>query len=252
MNTATQSIPSAVSDAGASRFGAFGSGKDVRRVEDDQLLKGSGQFTDDVTAAHLNRLFFLRSPHAHADIASIGAQAARAMPGVLLIVTGDDLVAAGVKPVPGVAGFTRADGTPARSAKRYALAVGRVRFVGEPVAAIVAQTLEQARLAAEAIDVSYEALPVAVHLDDATAPNAPLLCDELSDNIAAEMRHGNAQATAAAFAAAKHIVRLNLTNQRVSAFALEPRSVLHTFDAASGRLTIRMSSQMPSGLRDTV
>ncbi len=221
-------------------------------MEDDLLLKGLGQFTDDVTADGLTHLFFLRSPYAHADITSIDAQAAHAMPGVLLIVTGADLVAAGVKPVPGVAGFTRADGTPARSAPRHALAVGRVRFVGEPVAAVVALTLEQARLAAEAIDVSYDALPVAVHLDDATAIGAPLMCQELGDNIAAEMRHGNAQTTAEAFAAAKHVVKLNLMNQRVSAFALEPRSVLHTFDEASGRLTIRMSSQMPSGLRDTV
>ena len=233
-------------------FGTFGSGHDVLRVEDDLLLKGSGLFTDDVAADKLGHLFFLRSPYAHADIASVDAHVARAMPGVLLIVTGADMAAAGAKPVPGVAGFTRADGTPARSANRYALAVGRVRFVGEPVVAVVAKTLDQARLAAEAINVSYDALPVAVHLDDATAVGAPLLCAELNDNIAAEMRHGNAQATATAFAAAKHVVTLALTNQRVSAFALEPRSVLHTFDDASGRLTIRMSSQMPSGLRDTV
>ena len=234
------------------RIGAFGSGNDVRRVEDDLLLKGSGQFTDDVTAMNLVHVFFLRSPHAHADINAIGVQAAQAMSGVLLIVTGADLVAAGVKPVPGVAGFMRADGTPARSAPRHALAVHRVRFVGEPVAAVIAQTLEQARLAAEAIDVSYVARPVAIHLDDATAIGAPLMCEELGDNIAAEMRHGDSKATAEAFAAAKHVVKLNLMNQRVSAFALEPRSVLHTFDDASGRLTIRMSSQMPSGLRDTV
>ncbi len=252
MNAVTQAPSTNHVDTGAGRVGAFGSGNDVRRVEDDLLLKGAGQFTDDVTADGLTHLFFLRSHYAHADIASIDVQAARTMPGVLLIVTGADLVAANVMPVPGVAGFVRADGTPARSAPRHALAVGRVRFVGEPVAAVVAQTLEQARLAAEAIDVSYDALPVAVHLDDATATDAPLMCEELGDNIAAEMRHGDAKATAQAFGAAKHVVKLHLMNQRVSAFSLEPRSVLHTFDAASGRLTIRMSSQMPSGLRDTV
>ena len=244
--------PSTDIETSAGRVGAFGSGKDVRRVEDDLLLKGAGQFTDDVTAENLGHLFFLRSPYAHANITSINVQAAQVMPGVLLIVTGANLLAAGAKPVPGVAGFMRADGTPARSAPRHALAVDRVRFVGEAVVAVVAQTLEQARLAAEVIDVSYDALPVAVHLVDATAPGAPLMCEELGDNIAAEMRHGNAEATAAAFAAAKHVVKLSLNNQRVSAFSLEPRSVLHTFDKASGRLTIRMSSQMPSGLRDTV
>ena len=252
MNAVTATPSTDSIDTSAGRVGAFGSGKDVRRVEDDLLLKGAGQFTDDVTAENLGHLFFLRSPYAHANITAIDVQAAQAMPGVLLVVTGADLVAAGTKPVPGVAGFMRADGTPARSAPRYALAVDRVRFVGEAVVAVVARTLEQARLAAEVIDVSYDALPVAVHLADATAPGAPLMCEELGDNIAAEMRHGNAEATAAAFAAAKHVVKLNLSNQRVSAFSLEPRSVLHTFDEASGRLTIRMSSQMPSGLRDTV
>ncbi len=252
LNAVTQAPSSHHVDTGAGHVGAFGSGKDVRRVEDDLLLKGSGQFTDDVTADALTHLFFLRSPYAHAHINSIDVQAAQSMPGVLLIVTGADFVAAGANPLPGVAGFMRADGTPARSAPRHALAVGRVRFVGEPLAAVVAKTLEQARLAAEAIDVTYDALPVAVHLDDATAIGAPLMCEELGDNIAAEMRHGDAKATADAFAAAKHIVKLNLTNQRVSAVSLEPRSVLHTFDTASDRLTIRMSTQMPSGLRDTV
>lgn len=252
MNTAAQATATNPADTSTSRFGAFGSGKDVRRVEDDLLLKGAGQFTDDVTAADLGHLFFLRSPYAHADIRSIDVQAAKAMPGVRLIVTGADLVAAGVKPVPGVSGFARADGSPARSAPRHALAVGRVRFVGEPVVAVVAQTLKQARLAAEAIEIDYDSLPVAVHLADATATGAPLMCEELGDNVAAEMRHGNVQATTDAFARAKHIVRLSIANQRLSAFSLEPRSVLHTFDQASGRLTIRMSSQMPSGLRDTV
>ena len=252
LNAVTQAPSTNHADTNAGRIGAFGSGKDVRRVEDDLLLKGAGQFTDDVTADGLTHLFFLRSPYVHADIASIDVRAALAMPGVLLIVTGADLVAAGAKPVPGVAGFLRADGTPARSAPRHALAVDRVRFVGEPMVAVVAQTLEQARLAAEAIDVNYDALPVAVQLEDATAPDAPLMCEELDDNIAAEMRHGDTKATADAFATAKHVVKLRVMNQRVSAFSLEPRSVLHTFDEASERLTIRMSSQMPSGLRDTV
>ncbi len=252
MITATQANAVNEPDTSAGRIGAFGSGRDVRRVEDDLLLKGAGQFTDDVLAANLGHLVFLRSPYAHADIRSINVDAAKAMPGVRLVVIGEDLLKAGVKAVPGVSGFARADGSPARSAPRYALAVGRARFVGEPVAAVVAQTVEQARLAAEAIEVDYDSLPIAVHLADATAPGAPLMCEELGDNVAAEMRHGDAQATAEAFTRAKHIVRLSIANQRLSAFSLEPRSVLHTFDETSGRLTIRMSSQMPSGLRDTV
>jgi aerobic carbon-monoxide dehydrogenase large subunit len=230
----------------------FGSGKEVRRLEDELLLKGQGQFTDDFAPTDLVHLLFLRSPYPHASIKSIDTKAALAMPGVVYIVTGADLVKAGVKPIPGVAGFPRADGSAARSATRYALAHERVRYVGEQVAAVVAQTLAQARDAAEAIVVDYDELPMAVHLDDACAADAPLLCEELGDNIAAEMRHGDAAATAAAFASAKHIIKLALTNQRVSAFSVEPRTVLDTFDAATGRLTVRMSTQMPSGVRDSV
>ena len=241
MNTATSGNTSVNTNTAR-----FGSGKEVRRLEDELLLKGQGQFTDDVAPADQAHLLFLRSPYPHANIKSINAKAALAMPGVLYIVTGADLVKAGVNPIPGVAGFPRADGSAARSATRYALAHERVRYVGEQVAAIVAQTLDQARDAAEAIVVDYEELPMAVHLNDATAAGAPLLCEELGDNIAAEMRHGDATATAAAFASAKHVVKLALTNQRVAAVALEPRTVLDTFEASTGRLTVRMSTQRAS------
>ena len=238
----------------------FGSGQAVRRLEDDALLAGKGQFTDDfmgdsidgANAAAQSRLVFVRSPYPHARIASIDAAAARAMPGVLHIVTGADLVAAGVKPLAGSAGFKRADGTPSAAPPRHALAHERVRFVGEPVAAVVALTLQQARDAAEAIYIDYEELPMAVDMDAATAAGATALCTEAPDNIAAETRYGNALATAAAFASARHVVKLEIINQRLSPFSLEPRSVLAAFDIATKRLTIRMSTQMPSGVRNTV
>ena len=238
----------------------FGSGQAVRRLEDDALLAGQGRFTDDfmddASAAARpdaqSRLVFVRSPYPHARIASIDAAAARAMPGVLHIVTGADLVAAGVKPLAGSAGFKRADGTPSAAPPRHALAHERVRFVGEPVAAVVALTLQQARDAAEAIYIDYEELPMAVDMDAATAAGATALCTEAPDNIAAETRYGNADATAAAFASARHVVKLEIINQRLSPFSLEPRSVLAAFDIATKRLTIRMSTQMPSGVRNTV
>ena len=248
----TTTLDSTLSSPAITTQTRFGSGKEVRRLEDELLLKGQGQFTDDVVPDNQARLLFLRSPYPHARIKSIDISAALAMPGVLQITTGADLVKAGLKPLPGTAGFKRADGTDGRSAPRLALAHERVRYVGEAVAAVVALTLEQARNATEAINVDYDELPMAVHLDDATAPGAPLLFDELGDNIAAEMRHGDAAATATAFAAAKHVVKLKLTNQRLSALSLEPRTVLDTFDAATGRLTIRMSTQQPSGVRDAV
>ena len=232
----------------------FGSGQAVRRLEDDALLAGHGRFTDDVTDTlqAQTRLVFVRSPYPHARIASIDTAAALAMPGVLQIFTGADLVAAGVKPLAGSAGFKRADGTPGAAPPRRALAHEVVRFVGEPVAVVVATTLQQARDAAEAIFIDYEELPMAVDMDDATTAGASALCPEASDNIAAETRYGDANAAAAAFAKARHVVTLDITNQRLSPLSLEPRSVLAGFDAASKRLTIRMSTQMPSGVRNTV
>jgi carbon-monoxide dehydrogenase large subunit len=127
-----------------------------------------------------------------------------------------------------------------------------VRFVGEAVAAVVANTLQQARDAAEALEIGYEELPMVVNVHDATASGAPALCPEAPDNIAAEMRHGDAAATTRAFDVARHIVRLSITNQRVAALTLEPRSVLAYIDTADGRLNIRMSTQMPSGVRNSV
>ncbi len=230
----------------------FGSGQAVRRLEDDALLAGAGQFTDDVSLPEQARLVFVRSPYPHARIASVDTAAALAMPGVLQVVTGADLAAAGVKPIPGSSGFSRADGGPSATPERHVLAHGHVRFAGEAVVAVVALTLRQARDAAEAVMVDYEELPMVVDMDDATAPGAPALCAGAPDNIAAETRYGNAEATAEAFAGARHVVALDIVNQRLSALSLEPRSVLAAFDAATKRLTLRMSTQMPTGVRNSV
>ena len=234
----------------------FGSGQSVRRIEDDKLLTGLGQYTDDITNdstyAQAVRLCFVRSPYPHARIVSIDTSAALAMPGVVAVYCGADLVAAGVKPLPGPAGFPRTGGAPGATPPRHILAHERVRFVGEAVAVVAASTLQQARDAAEAVVVDYEELPMVVTLAGATAPGAPVLCADAPDNIAAEMRHGNAQATAEAFAGATHVVRLDITNQRLAALTLEPRSVLALVDPADGRLTVRMSTQMPSGIRNSL
>lgn len=241
-------------------FGAtrFGSGQSVARMEDDALLRGQGHFTDDLRAAvddvpvsQLTHLAFVRSPHAHARIVSIDARQAQAMPGVLLIVSGQDLVDAGCKPLPGVAGFTRAEGAPAAFPLRRVLAHERVRFVGEPVLAVVAQSREQARDAAEAIVVDYEELAAVSELADALAGPTRVI-DSASDNIVAEARYGKAEEAAQVFAQAARVVRLELLNQRLAALTLEPRSVLASWQASSARLVVRMSSQMPSGVRNTI
>ena len=230
----------------------FGSGQAVRRLEDESLLSGAGRYTDDVALPGQTHLVFLRSPYPHARIVSIDTAAAAAMPGVLRVITGAELAEAGVKPMPGAVGFRRADGSDCASPPRLAMAHGRARFVGEAVAAVVAETVQQARDAAEAVMVDYEALPMVVDLASATADGAPLLCEDANGNVAAEMRHGSSDAATAAFAKAKHVVALDVVNQRVVALTIEPRSVLAAPDAESGRLTIRMSTQMPSGVRDSI
>ncbi|MBJ2154786.1 xanthine dehydrogenase family protein molybdopterin-binding subunit [Variovorax sp. IB41] len=230
----------------------FGSGQAVRRLEDESLLAGAGRYTDDVTLPEQAHLVFLRSPYPHARIVSIDTSTAAAMPGVLRVVTGAEMAAAGVKPMPGAAGFKRADGGDSASPPRYAMASERTRFVGEAVAAVIAETVQQARDAAEAVMVDYEDLPMVVDLAGATAEGAPQVCEEASGNIAAEMRHGSSEAATAAFAKAAHVVALDVINQRVVALTIEPRSVLAAHDAKTDRLTIRMSTQMPSGVRDSV
>jgi carbon-monoxide dehydrogenase large subunit len=228
--------------------GRFGSGQAVQRIEDPALLAGAGRFTDDVRVDGETHLAFLRSPYAHARIVSLDADAARATPGVLAVYTGAELAAAGVKPIPSIDVFRRADGKPLVTPARRALAHERVRFVGEAVAAVVAETREAARDACEAIAVDFEELPAVVDALAATAPGATAIDPDAPDNIAAEMRHGDAAATAAAFAGAAHVVSLDLVNQRVAPSSIEPRSVLAEFDPASGRLTMRLSSQMPTGV----
>jgi len=146
--------------------------------------------------------------------------------------------------------FRRSDGKPAATPLRHLLAHERVRYVGEAVAVVLARTLQQARDAAEAVSVDYQELPHVVDIADAIAPGAPRLCDEAPDNICAEMRHGNVAATAQAFALARHVVQLELHNQRVAAVTIEPRSVLAYPQA--GRLSVRLSTQMPTGVRDAV
>ncbi len=235
----------------------FGSGQSVARMEDDALLRGAGQFTDDLQAAlpeapaDTAYLAFVRSPYAHARIVSVDASAARAMPGVRLVVTGEELAAAGVKPLPGAANFKRADGSPLVAAARRPLAHERVRFVGEPVVAVVAATREQAKDAAEAVMVDYEELPAVVTVAGALAGEA-VLCDQAPDNVVAESRYGKADEAEAAFARAAHVVRLDITHQRLAALTLEPRSVLASWVERDQRLVVRMSSQMPSGARNSI
>jgi carbon-monoxide dehydrogenase large subunit len=233
-------------------IGRFGSGHSVRRVEDPTLVSGTGLYTDDAQAPDALHLCVLRSPHAHARIVNIDTAAAREMPGVVAVFTGADLVAAGVKPLPTVAGFKKPDGSPAASPPRHAMAPEEVRFVGDAVVAVLASTRAQAQDARDAVWVEYEELPAVTDVFDAIAPDAVALWADAPGNIAAEARHGDVAAAADAFARAAHVVALDLTHQRLNAVPMEPRAALAMPDAATGRLTLRLSTQSPSGVRDAL
>jgi aerobic carbon-monoxide dehydrogenase large subunit len=225
----------------------FGSGRAVRRIEDPALVRGLGRFTDDVNPPGQCFAAFVRSPMAHARILSIDTAEVLAMPGVLAVHTGDELLAAGVKPIPLAPVFKRPDGQPMTAAPRRALAHGVVRCVGEPVALVIAETRAAAKAAADALVVDYEDLPSVTDPVRALQADAPRVLDTLPDNICGESRHGDAAATAQAFERAAHTVSLHLVNQRLAPSPMEPRSVLAWME--DGRLNIRLSSQMPTAVR---
>ncbi len=232
--------------------GRFGSGQAVQRVEDPALLAGRGQFTDDVVPAGQLHGVFVRSPHAHARIASIDTAAAAKMPGVAAVFTGAQWVAAGVKPLPTEVPFKRSDGKDVLVAPRRALAHERVRYVGEPVVMVVASSRDAARAAADAVVVEYDELPAVTDVVAAMRPGAPKVVEALPDNEAAAMRYGDAAAAQAAFQRAAVRVAVDIHNQRLAPAPMEPRAVLAEFDAKAQRLQIRLSSQMPTGVRDGV
>ena len=225
----------------------YGSGQSVRRIEDPALVQGLGRYTDDVAPEGQLFLAFVRSTVAHGRIVNIDLDAARATAGVVAVYTGADLLAAGVKPIPTAPAFTRPDGKPMAAPPKRPLAHDRVRYVGEPVVAVIATSRQAARAAADTVYVETEDLPVNIDPVRALQPGAPVLWEGAPDNISAEMRHGSADAAAAAFAKAAHHITLDLVNQRVAPAPMEPRSVLAWMD--DGRLTVRLSSQMPTGVR---
>ncbi|MCX7931636.1 MAG: xanthine dehydrogenase family protein molybdopterin-binding subunit [Rhodovarius sp.] len=228
----------------------FGLSQSVRRVEDPRLLVGAGRYTDDIALPGQAYGVVLRSPHAHARIRSIDTTAARAMPGVLLVLTGADLAAAGVGELPCTIPLKNRDGTPRADTPRLPLATDRVRHVGDPVAFIVAETLEQARDAAEAVVVDYEPLPAATDLATAWQPGAPQIWPHAPNNICFDWETGDAAATDAAFAEAAHITRLTVVNNRVVVASMEGRACAAQYDAGSGKLTLYCGTQGSWLVRD--
>src|ERR1700730_2608432 len=228
----------------------FGAGQPVKRLEDQRLLTGKGQFIDDKPEDGALWLHVLRSPHAHANIVSIDTKAAAEMPGVEAVYTGADLIADDIGTIPTLSVFKRPDGKPMTVPPRRLLAHELVRFAGEPVAAVVATSRVAAQTAAEAIAIEYEVRPSVVDPIEATKPGAPVVWAEAPDNIVAAMSYGDAAAVEAAFANAAHKVSLDLVSQRLIPSAMEPRSTIAEIDKKSGRLILHTQSQTPGSTRD--
>jgi aerobic carbon-monoxide dehydrogenase large subunit len=221
----------------------FGIGQAVPRFEDPRLVRGGGRYVDDIVLPGMAFGYVLRSPHAHARIRAIDAEKARAAPGVLAVLTGADWVASGWGDLPVPGGMKRRDGSAMYRPRYPALVSDRVRWVGDYVAFVVAETYPAAVDAAELIEVDYEALPAVVSTADAAAPDAPLVWDDCPGNVCFVHRGGDAAATDAAFAVAAHVVRGHFVINRVTAVTMEPRGSIGDYNATDGRYTIYTTLQ---------
>ncbi len=224
-----------------------GIGQPVRRREDSRLLMGRGAFTDDFNLPDQAYAYVLRSPHAHARLVHVDTGAAKAADGVLAVLTAADITAAGLGTLPCLFPVTQRDGSPMISPVRPILADEFVRHVGNAVAFVVADTLAQAKDAAELIDVDYEPLPAVVDTKGARNPDAPQVWPEAEDNTCYIWEAGDLEATDAAFAAAAHVVDLELVNNRVVVAAIEPRALLGQWDGV--RYTLHAPTQGVHGMR---
>jgi len=208
------------------------------RREDSRLVSGQGRYTSDWNIPGQLHAAMLRADRAHAEIVRLDASRALAHPGVKAVLTGDDAREAGFKSLPNVVTFTGKNGQPLLKPLHPVLAMGRVRFVGEPVAMIVADTDAIAEDARDLVDIEYRDLPVVATFDAAVGAGAPQLHDDVPGNLAFEYESGDEQAVAAAFARAKCVSKLTMESQRLVGNALEPRACLAAFDPDSGRYTI--------------
>jgi carbon-monoxide dehydrogenase large subunit len=233
-------------------MGQFGIGQAVTRIEDQRLLTGGGRYNDDISLEGQTYAYILRSPYAHAKINSINIDNAQLAPGVLLVLTGDDVAKEGIKPMPCMAPVKNIDGSKRASTYRPILAQERVRHVGEPVAVIVAKTLHQARDAAEFIEVLYEEMPSTTHTYKSSLEGAPLVHENIANNICFDWGKGNREETDKAFAKAARITSLNLINNRVVVNSIEPRGAIGDYNLKTERSTLYTSSQGTHILRDTI
>lgn len=224
-------------------MGEYALGQPVPRSEDPRLLRGGGRYVDDFVLPGMVFGYVLRSTHAHARILTIDAASARAAPGVLAVLTGEDWEAAGFGDLPFDTNQKRRDGSPMYQPRYPALVRDRVRRVGDYIAFVVADTLNQAKDAAELIGVDYEPLPATVSTEDAAKPGAPLVWDDCPDNICFVHLGGDKEAVDEAFARADHIVRQKFVINRVTANTMEPRGSIGHYDSTEDHYTIYTTLQ---------
>src|SRR5262245_16251615 len=226
-------------------------GEPVRRKEDLRLITGKGRFSDDVNLPGQAYMAVVRSTHAHARLAAFDLAAAKASPGVIAVLTGDDLMADGLKPMPHLpfnwhpadVQLTNADGSSFYTAPQYALAIGKARHVGEAVAIVVADSVGAARDAAELVEIAYDELPAVTGTIAAGQPGAPARWDDLPSNVPLDAVTGRDQeGTEAAFKHAAHVVKFRTWVPRVTGVPMEPRAGVAEYDPASQRYTLHAGS----------
>ena len=224
---------------------ATGIGASVRRLEDRRFITGTGHYTDDISRPGQTYAYFVRSPHAHATIKGIDVKAASAMPGVLAVLTGAELAVDKIGNL--ICGWMihSKDGSPMKMAAHPALAVGKACHVGDPVAVVIAETLAQARDAAEKVGIDYAPLPAVADPAAAQKPGAPQIHDVAANNTIYQWHLGDAKAVDAAFKAATHVTRIDLINNRLVPNAIEPRAAIGDYDSGTGTFTLWNTTQNP-------
>ena len=218
-------------------------GESVLRKEDYRFLTGAGQYTDDITLARMAHAVFVRSPHAHANIKTVNTQAAKAAPGVIGVLEGKDVANDKLNGLPCGWLITSTDGQPMKEPPHSVLALDKVRYVGDHVVMVVAETLEQAKNAAELVEVDYEPLPAAVDVRD--AKGGPVLHDIAPDNNCYKWAIGDKGLVDEAFAKAAHVTKLDLINNRLVPNAMEPRAAIGSYSRANDDYTLYVSNQNP-------
>ncbi|MDH4047021.1 MAG: xanthine dehydrogenase family protein molybdopterin-binding subunit [Gammaproteobacteria bacterium] len=233
-------------------MGKFGTGQAIRRREDQRFITGTGRYTDDITLPGQTYLYIFRSPYAHGLIRSIDVSAAKSLPGVIAVYTGDDLAVAGVRDVTGADLPAFALSGPSPALKQPPLARDRVRYVGEPLAGIVAESINAAKDAAELIELDLEDIQAAVTTADALHDDAARIHDHLDSNLYGVLHHGDRSETDAIFEKAPRIVSIDLQNNRIAPTALEPRGCNVDYDSKTGMMTVYQGCQGVHVLRDRI